>query len=210
VLIVIVLCFVVWFSASWKSKPHSFNATPENIEAENLVKLGMQHFQNKEFESALKDFTEAIELNPKYIEAYRNRAAVYKALDNTSQEFLDRERAAKLEVDQDFADSIGRYIFRYLVSLVMLAPGVSYIMASKGHNVITGFLMGLLLGPLGLIIAFLLPEKSSRIDYELDKSVHRNPDQSVTDATSPCPSCGRVNSVRTKVCPRCETRLSGT
>jgi len=26
-------------------------------------------------------------------------------------------------------------------------------------------------------------------------------------ATAPCPKCGRVNSVHTHVCPRCETRL---
>ena len=26
-------------------------------------------------------------------------------------------------------------------------------------------------------------------------------------ATAPCPHCGRVNSVHTRVCPRCETRL---
>ena len=27
--------------------------------------------------------------------------------------------------------------------------------------------------------------------------------------TAPCPTCGRENSVRARVCPRCEERLSG-
>jgi tetratricopeptide (TPR) repeat protein len=47
--------------------------------------------------SAIKDFDRAIELNPKYANAYRNRAAARKAAGDLQGAAADLERAKQLE-----------------------------------------------------------------------------------------------------------------
>ncbi|MFZ1981786.1 MAG: tetratricopeptide repeat protein, partial [Smithella sp.] len=45
---------------------------------------------------AIADYSKAIELNPKYAEAYHNRGVTYGSLGNYNQEITDIKKAARL------------------------------------------------------------------------------------------------------------------
>ncbi|MGA9110134.1 MAG: tetratricopeptide repeat protein, partial [Smithella sp.] len=45
---------------------------------------------------AIADYSKAIELNPKYAEAYHNRGITYGSLGNYNQEIADIKKAARL------------------------------------------------------------------------------------------------------------------
>jgi len=47
--------------------------------------------------NAVKDFDRAIELNPKYANAYRNRGSARNAIGDAEGAAADRERAKQLE-----------------------------------------------------------------------------------------------------------------
>jgi tetratricopeptide (TPR) repeat protein len=49
-----------------------------------------------QYQKAIADFTEAIRLNPKYANAYQNRAAAYRALGQTAQADEDLAKAVAL------------------------------------------------------------------------------------------------------------------
>jgi Flp pilus assembly protein TadD len=49
-----------------------------------------------QYQQAIPDFTEAIRLNPNYANAYRNRAASYRALGQTALADQDAAKAASL------------------------------------------------------------------------------------------------------------------
>jgi len=48
------------------------------------------------YRQAIEDCTKAIELNPKYVEAYNNRAVAYRSLGNPRQAVEDLKTAATL------------------------------------------------------------------------------------------------------------------
>lgn len=79
-----------------------------------------------------------------------------------------------------------------------------FLMARKGRSPHVGVALGLLLGPIGLIIVALL--RTTESGKALQETEMQIASEDVL-STRPCPICGRINSIRTLVCPHCETRL---
>lgn len=91
-----------------------------------------------------------------------------------------------------------------LVALAYVAciAGGIYVSIRRHQPIWAGFLLGALLGPIGIIILAVLAPTSEGFEAEaLDSKLRESSN------TTKCPSCGRANSVSTRVCPRCETRL---
>jgi hypothetical protein len=80
------------------------------------------------------------------------------------------------------------------------------ILARKGYSPVLGVALGILCGPVGLIVAAVLPwTKEGDIQRELREET--DAELLAASQTRPCPNCGRENSVATLICPRCDRRL---
>ncbi|MFM7788129.1 MAG: tetratricopeptide repeat protein, partial [Microcystis panniformis] len=58
------------------------------------------HNQQK-YELALADYTNAIDINPNYAEAYANRGVLYAELKQTEKAKIDRQQAARIFYQQN-------------------------------------------------------------------------------------------------------------
>jgi len=54
---------------------------------------------------------------------------------------------------------------------------------------------------IGIVLFFRRRKQIAKTPTPKNKSSH--------DSTRPCPNCGRVNSIQTKICPRCEKHIDG-
>ena len=59
--------------------------------------MGLTHCKMKQYDDALEDFTEAININPNYGLAYYRRGLVYLELDNQQFAKSDFKKARQLE-----------------------------------------------------------------------------------------------------------------
>ncbi len=91
-----------------------------------------------------------------------------------------------------------------IIALIQMASvmGASYIAIRRGQPLILGILWGVLAGPAGVIRMAVRPQ--TRLGQELDDLQAENKHASQTAA---CPNCGRMNSVLTTHCPRCDQKL---
>ena len=71
--------------------------TTTNKEAEAAQIKSNNAFENKDFDSAIINFTKAIELDPKNAFAYFNRGVVFKALGKTKEANADFAKVKELE-----------------------------------------------------------------------------------------------------------------
>jgi hypothetical protein len=96
----------------------------------------------------------------------------------------------------------------FISILVWLVTGYfgGYIFAHKGYSPRWGIVWGVVLGPLGLGIAALLPATAEARERAIAESATR---QVLWQANQRqvCPSCTRENSGITKICPRCGHRF---
>jgi uncharacterized membrane protein YeaQ/YmgE (transglycosylase-associated protein family) len=81
-----------------------------------------------------------------------------------------------------------------------------YVAAHKGYPPKWGILAGVILGPIGIVIAALLPttaegRETANLDYQIRSELAHS------QQTQPCPVCGRKNSVIAQVCPQCDHRF---
>ena len=89
-----------------RKNPTVTNTNTDNItasqiqEAESFFALGYEHYEREEFEQAIADYNQAIQLNPKYAAAYNNRGLTYKAKRNIEKAISDFEKAADLYKQQ--------------------------------------------------------------------------------------------------------------
>jgi tetratricopeptide (TPR) repeat protein len=68
--------------------------------ADGYINRGITNAYLKDVEAAIADFTRAIQLNPRSVLAYRNRAAMHKARGNMPAAQADELRAAQIERGQ--------------------------------------------------------------------------------------------------------------
>jgi hypothetical protein len=81
------------------------------------------------------------------------------------------------------------------------------IAARKGYPPIWGVILGILLGPIGLLVGLLLPlTQSGREQAELEREI--NLDRVHEKRLKPCPQCGRDVAFTCLVCPRCDHRFA--
>ena len=66
-------------------------------DAQEYFRRGNTHFNNNDFDSAIKEYTEAIRLNPNYAEAYYNRGIIYGQLDDYARAISDFNEVIRLE-----------------------------------------------------------------------------------------------------------------
>lgn len=70
---------------------------PPTIYPKELLDLGIDYFNNGEFESAIQQFDKAIDINPQTAEAYFYRGFVFARLDDFDQAIADYDQAILLE-----------------------------------------------------------------------------------------------------------------
>lgn len=88
------------------------------------------------------------------------------------------------------------------IALALLsAAGAGCMALKKGRSAAPGFLAGLLLGPIGLLMACCLPAREKR---PLPPGLGKVP---VTAAPRPCPRCGAANHPSASACPACGAPL---
>jgi len=81
-----------------------------------------------------------------------------------------------------------------------------WIAARKGYPPKLGVVVGVLFGPLGLIVGALLPRtKEGREQAELEREMAE--EAAEFNQRQKCPSCGREISARARVCGLCGHRL---
>ena len=99
-------------------------------------------------------------------------------------------------------------VFQFNIGLwIVLGLLGGFIAAHKGYQPVIGILVGIIFGPLGLVVAALLPAtEEGRRQSELERETQIEIAQS--RATKPCPQCGRENAATTPICPRCNLRLT--
>jgi tetratricopeptide (TPR) repeat protein len=73
--------------------------------AENFFKSGNEHFQKKDYDKAIADYTEAIKLKPRLAEAYFNRGVAYLQKKDFDRAIADFTEAIKLNPRADGAYS---------------------------------------------------------------------------------------------------------
>jgi tetratricopeptide (TPR) repeat protein len=71
--------------------------------ASEYYQRGMESFRLRQFAKAIADFSRAIELDPKYVEAYANRGYAYSEQGKTEQAIKDYERVIALDPNRALA-----------------------------------------------------------------------------------------------------------
>ena len=77
--------------------------TTTNKEAEAALTKGINAGKNKDFDSAIINFTKAIKLDPKHAGAYYNRGYTYSKLKKYPEAIADYTKAIKLDPKHAFA-----------------------------------------------------------------------------------------------------------
>ncbi len=93
--------------------------------------------------------------------------------------------------------------------LIWVAVGLigGRIFARKGYPPIAGVFGGLMCGPIGLLVAACLP-RTAEASRQADMEFATRRELAKASVTRPCPNCGRMNSVATPVCARCDHRFA--
>ena len=76
--------------------------SPSNNPSVHIEK-GVAHYESKEYDQAIAEYSKAIEINPNYADAYYNRGLVYDDLKEYSQAIADYSKA--IEINPNYADA---------------------------------------------------------------------------------------------------------
>lgn len=77
-----------------------------------LYNVGISHYEDADYKSAVKAFTKAIDIQPNYPEAYGNRGLSYYNLDDYRKALIDLEKSIEL---RDFDNQV-RHLFETIMS----------------------------------------------------------------------------------------------
>jgi tetratricopeptide (TPR) repeat protein len=84
---------LVFSAPAWQSKSQP---------ADTLFSQGLEKFRLKDYRGAIADYTKAIELNPKYAEAYHNRGLSKINFGQKDNGCLDLSKAGELGLEQAY------------------------------------------------------------------------------------------------------------
>jgi len=91
------------YSLQRKSEIPTHNLPQEESEAEKYYKLGYEARKVNEFTTAIKFYTKAIEIEPKYTNCYYNRGFSYAKLNDHMNAITDYRKFIELEPDNGYA-----------------------------------------------------------------------------------------------------------
>ena len=95
-----------------------------------------------------------------------------------------------------------------LCMMVLLGLGAGTINKQNGRSFVGGFLAGLLLGPIGLLIVFLIrPKRSPVTAPPISDEETEDIELSVDDEGIRCPNCNALNPIDADACWICEHPL---
>jgi uncharacterized membrane protein YeaQ/YmgE (transglycosylase-associated protein family) len=98
-------------------------------------------------------------------------------------------------------------MFPGIVGWIVFGLLGGYIAAHKGYPPRWGILAGVILGPIGVVIAAVLPTtQEGRETAELDRQILS--ELHYSKQTRRCPRCGRENSIVSRICPQCDYRFA--
>ena len=98
-----------------------------------------------------------------------------------------------------FMSTIGQLKLLILASLAFVAT-LATLPEARGWNIL--FLLSLL--PLEFGVLMIASRNLHRLAKEAEEESEVKAETAADSVTIPCSHCGRLNSVRTRICPRCE------
>lgn len=172
--------------------------------AERAYQEGTRHLRNQEYDLAIESLSRAIKLAPDQADAYEQRAAAYQALGKDAKALEDLERYIELEAMAEASGSLKRRLLAWMAIAFGFGLAGAYLGSLRGQSAWLSIAMGMVLGPAGLVVLLVLPERTSRPTLN-----ERGPfvEEDVTSSRE-CPACCRQVSIHTPVCPRCHTKLN--
>ena len=69
------------------------------MEAEEYFKRGIQRYENGDYDGAISDYTETIQINPKHVPARCNRGLVQSKKGEFEKAIADLDEAIRIEPD---------------------------------------------------------------------------------------------------------------
>ena len=90
--------------------PSSYAKDIDSSDVVEIFNQGLDYFEKGDYENAIKDFNRALEINPKFAEAYNNRGNAYALMGDFERAIADFNRA--LEINPKLA---GAYFNKGLV-----------------------------------------------------------------------------------------------
>ena len=99
-------------------------------------------------------------------------------------------------------------IFTGIIPWVILGYLGGLIFARKGYPPRLGIILGIVLGPIGLVVFAMLPmtgegARQSRLDDEIELQ------ERINARLKDCPQCKRTVGFSSRFCPRCNYRFPG-
>ncbi|MBP8984479.1 MAG: tetratricopeptide repeat protein [Syntrophobacterales bacterium] len=80
-----------------KKKREEYSQVIKGLNATEWFQRGTSLWESEKYDGAIEAFTKAIELNPKYAKAYRNRGITYASLGNYRQAIKELDKAIELD-----------------------------------------------------------------------------------------------------------------
>ncbi|MEI8186381.1 MAG: tetratricopeptide repeat protein [Chlorobiaceae bacterium] len=75
----------------------AYNAAFATSDAKSFLLSGEAKFKSKDFNGAIADYTKALELNPKYVEAYLNRGLAKRSVGDAEGAKVDLKKSIDLD-----------------------------------------------------------------------------------------------------------------
>jgi hypothetical protein len=97
-------------------------------------------------------------------------------------------------------------MFPSVVAWIVFGLIGGYVFAHKGFSPTWGIVCGVVLGPIGLVVAACLPATADERARRVEEANSRQ-DLARASQLQLCPQCRRENSVVTRICPRCGCRF---